>query len=134
MQARRLQLALVVDEQGGLLGLVTMKDLVEELVGNISNESEAPPEHIRYDTDGTVLVDATLPIREVNRAVERLELPEDGNFSTLGGLCLSLAGAIPPAGARFTLGDGTVLEVAEASARRVKQVRIHPPPPRKEDT
>jgi putative hemolysin len=134
MQARRLQLALVVDEQGGLLGLVTMKDLVEELVGSISNESEAPPEHIRYDTDGTVLVDAIIPIREVNRAVERLELPEDGNWSTLGGLCLSLAGAIPPAGARFTLGDGTVLEVVEASARRVKQVRIHPPPPQKEDT
>lgn len=134
MQVRRLQLALVVDEQGGLLGLVTMKDLVEELVGSISNESEAPPEHIRYDTDGTVLVDAIIPIREVNRAVEGLELPEDGNWSTLGGLCLSLAGAIPPAGARFTLGDGTVLEVADASARRVKQVRIHPPPPRKEDT
>jgi magnesium and cobalt exporter, CNNM family len=134
MQVRRLQLALVVDEQGGLLGLVTMKDLVEELVGNISNEREAPPEHIRYEVDGTVLVDAILPIREVNRAVERLELPEDGNWSTLGGLCLSLAGSIPPVGARFTLGDGTVLEVAEASARRVKQVRIHPPPPRSEDT
>ncbi|ATB40978.1 hemolysin [Cystobacter fuscus] len=134
MQARRIQLALVVDEQGGLLGLVTMKDLVEELVGNISSEREAPPEHIRREPDGTVLVDAVLPIREVNRAVERLALPEDGNWSTLGGLCLSLAGAIPPAGARFTLADGTVLEVAEASARRVKQVRIHPPPPRNEDT
>ncbi|HEX8537790.1 MAG TPA: hemolysin family protein [Cystobacter sp.] len=134
MQVRRLQLALVVDEQGGLLGLVTMKDLVEELVGSISNEREAPPEHIRYDTDGTVLVDAIIPIREVNRAVERLELPEDGNWSTLGGLCLSLAGAIPPVGARFTLGDGTVLEVTDASARRVKQVRIHPPPPRSGDT
>ena len=134
MQVRRLQLALVVDEQGGLLGLVTMKDLVEELVGSISNEREAPPEHIRYDTDGTVLVDAILPIREVNRAVERLDLPEDGNWSTLGGLCLSLAGAIPPVGARFTLGDGTVLEVTDASARRVKQVRIHPPPPRSGDT
>ncbi|WNG28288.1 HlyC/CorC family transporter [Cystobacter fuscus] len=134
MQARRIQLALVVDEQGGLLGLVTMKDLVEELVGSMSSEREVPPEHVRRQPDGTVLVDATLPIREVNRAVEGLELPEDGNWSTLGGLCLSLAGAIPPAGARFTLGDGTVLEVAEASARRVKQVRIHPAPPRKEDT
>ncbi len=133
MQARRIQLALVVDEQGGLLGLVTMKDLVEELVGSISSEREAPPEHIRREPDGTVLVDAILPIREVNRAVERLELPEDGNWSTLGGLCLSLAGAIPPVGARFTLADGTVLEVADASARRVKQVRIHPPPPRTEE-
>ncbi|OJH38466.1 hemolysin [Cystobacter ferrugineus] len=133
MQVRRIQLALVVDEQGGLLGLVTMKDLVEELVGSISSEREAPTEHIRREPDGTALVDAVLPIREVNRALAPLELPEDGNWSTLGGLCLSLAGAIPPVGARFTLADGTVLEVADASARRVKQVRIHPPPPRSED-
>jgi putative hemolysin len=129
MQARRLQLALVVDEQGGLLGLVTMKDLVEELVGSIASESDAPPEHLRREPDGTVLVDAALPIREVNRALAPLELPEDGNWSTVGGLCLSLAGAIPTAGMRFTLADGTVLEVADASVRRVKQVRIHPPPP-----
>ena len=129
MQVRRLQLAIVVDEQGGLVGLVTMKDLVEELVGSIGSENDAPTEHIRPQPDGTLLVDAALPIREVNRALESLELPEGDSWSTVGGLCMSLAGAIPTAGMRFTLTDGTVLEVTEASSRRVKQVRIHPPAP-----
>ena len=127
MQVRRIQLALVVDEQGGLVGLVTMKDLVEELVGSIASEHDAPPEHIRPQPDGTVVVDAALPIREVNRALDAVELPEGDNWSTVGGLCTSLAGAIPTAGMRFTLPEGTVLEVTEASSRRVKQVRIHPP-------
>ena len=130
MQVRRLQLALVVDEQGGLLGLVTMKDLVEELVGSMASErEEAPTEHVRREPDGTMLVDALAPIREANRELAPLELPEDGNWTTVGGLCLALAGAIPPVGARFTLEGGAVLEVTEASARRVKQVRIHPPLP-----
>lgn len=129
MQVRRIQLALVVDEQGGLLGLVTLKDLVEELVGSIASEREAPSEqHLQREPEGTVLVEASMPLREVNRAIAPLELPEDGNWTTLGGLCLSLAGAIPTTGSRFPLADGTVLEVVEASARRVKQVRIHPPP------
>jgi putative hemolysin len=128
LQARRIQMALIVDEQGGLTGLITLKDMVEELVGNIVSEHETPHEALREEADGTALVDAALPIREVNRALARVELPEGETWSTVGGLCISLAGAIPTTGARFTLPDGTGLEVVEASARRVKQVRIHPPP------
>jgi putative hemolysin len=128
LQARRIQMALIVDEQGGLTGLITLKDMVEELVGNIVSEHETPHEALREEADGTALVDAALPIREVNRALARVELPEGETWSTVGGLCISLAGAIPTTGARFSLPDGTGLEVVEASARRVKQVRIHPPP------
>ncbi|ATB27432.1 hemolysin family protein [Melittangium boletus] len=128
MQVRRIQLAIVVDEQGGLAGVVTMKDLVEELVGTIASEHETPPDSIRHEPEGTLVVEATLPIRELNRALEWVELPEGDTWTTVGGLCTSLAGAIPTTGARFTLADGTVLEVVEASARRVKQVRIHPGP------
>jgi len=129
MQGRRIQLAIVVDEQGGLAGLVTMKDLVEELVGTIASEHETPSEFVRQDSDGSWLIDAALPIREANRSLDPLELPEGDTWSTVGGLCTSLSGSIPTTGARFTLADGTVLEVLEASARRVKQVRIRPPAP-----
>lgn len=128
MQARRIQLAIVVDEQGGLAGLVTMKDLVEELVGTIASEHETPHDSIHHESNGTVVVDALLPIRELNRALDTVELPEGDTWTTVGGLCTSMAGSIPTSGARFTLTDGTVLEVTEASARRVKQVRIHLPP------
>ncbi|MDY7232291.1 hemolysin family protein [Hyalangium rubrum] len=127
LQARRMHLAIVVDEQGGMSGLATIEDLVEELVGEIFSEHETPPEQLRREADGTVVVDAILTIRDVNRAVG-LELPESESWSTVAGLCMSLAGAIPAAKTRLSLEDGTVLEVLEASPRKVKRVRIHPPP------
>jgi putative hemolysin len=127
MQARRTPMAIVVDEQGGMSGLVTMEDLLEELVGEIFSEHDEPTEPFRREPDGTVLVDAEASIRDVNRALD-LELPEDVGFSTVGGLCLSQAGTIPAPQTRLTLPAGTVLEVVEASPRRVKRVRIHPAP------
>ena len=127
MQARRTPMAIVVDERGGMSGLVTMEDLLEELVGEIFSEHEVPTESFCREPAGTVLVDAEASLRDLNRALG-LELPEDDAFSTLGGLCLSLAGSIPTPRARFTLPDGTGLEVVEATPRRVKRVRIHPAP------
>jgi putative hemolysin len=128
MQARHQPMAIVVDEQGGLSGLITMEDLVEELVGEIFSEHDTPPEALRREADGTVLVEGAATIRDVNRALG-LELPEGDSWSTVGGLCMSLAGAIPLPGARLSLPEGPVLEVVEASPRRVKRVRIHPAPP-----
>ena len=127
MQVRRTPMALVVDERGGLAGLVTLEDLLEELVGEIFSESDVPPDCLHQEPDGTILADATLSVREVNRALE-LELPEGEAFATLGGLCMMLAGVIPAPGTRLTTDNGTELEVVDASARRVKQVRIRPPP------
>ncbi len=127
MQERRTPMAIVVDEQGGMSGLVTMEDLLEELVGEIFSEHEVPPESFRREPDGTILLEAEANIRDINRAVG-LELPEGDTFSTVGGLCLSLAGDIPAPKTRLTLPDGTVLEVVEASPRRVKRVRLHPAP------
>lgn len=127
MQERRTPMAIVVDEQGGMSGLVTMEDLLEELVGEIFSEHEEPPESFRSEPDGTFLVEAEANIRDINRALG-LELPEGETFSTVGGLCLSLAGDIPAPKTRLTLPDGTVLEVVEASPRKVKRVRLHPAP------
>jgi hypothetical protein len=67
-------------------------------------------------------------IHDVSRELS-LELPEDQGYATIAGLCLHLAARIPEPGARFTTDDGTVIEVIEASPRRVRLVRVHPPPP-----
>jgi putative hemolysin len=126
LQRRRMQLAIVVDERGGVLGLVTMEDLVEELVGDILSETETPEELIRREGPATAVVQGSASLREVNRALG-LELEEGQGYSTVGGLCAAKTGDIPAPGARLTLEDGTVLEVLDATPRRVRTVRIHLP-------
>jgi putative hemolysin len=126
MQQRHVQLAIVVDEHGGVAGLVTLEDLVEELVGEIVGEAGEKDTSIRREPAGTALVRGDVPIREVNRELD-LELDEGEGFTTIAGLCIALAGGIPQKGARLVADDGTVLEVVEATPRVVRGVRITPP-------
>ncbi|NNB85757.1 HlyC/CorC family transporter [Corallococcus exiguus] len=127
LQRRRMQLAVVVDEHGGVVGLVTVEDLVEELVGDILSESETPEVLVRREGPSIAVVQGEASLREVNRALE-LELEESEDYSTVAGLCIALAGgAIPEQGTKLPMPDGTVLEVLEASPRRVRQVRFHLP-------
>lgn len=127
MRKRRLQLAIVVDEGGAMSGIVALEDLLEELVGEIFSEhDDGETESIRAEPGGSALVRADTPIRDVNRALE-VELPEEGDWSTIAGLCLALAGRIPTVGERFTAPGGTVLEIVEASPRQVRTVRVYPP-------
>jgi putative hemolysin len=132
MQRRRTQLAVVVDEHGGVAGLITLEDLVEELVGEIVGEQEQPEALFQREPGGTALVRGDAPIREANRALD-LELPEGDGYSTVAGLCIALAGAVPERGARLRAPDGTEIEVVEASPRVVRLVRLRPgavsPPP-----
>ncbi|WPB73690.1 hemolysin family protein [Archangium violaceum] len=127
LQQRRMQLAIVVDERGGVAGLVTVEDMVEELVGEIASESEKPEELIKRESPTTVVVQGTAAIRDVNRALG-LELEEGQGWTTVGGLCSAEAGTIPEPGTKLPLEDGTVLEVLDSSPRRVRSVRIHLPP------
>lgn len=125
MQQRRVALAIVVDEAGGLAGIITIEDLVEELVGDIFSEhTREVGKPMVKEADGTALVAGTQPIREINRALE-IELPEDGDWNTIAGLCISLAGHIPAVGERVHLPTGIVLEVVDASSHRVRSVRVH---------
>ncbi len=125
MQQRQSLLAIVVDELGALAGIVTMEDLFEELVGEIFSEHERPPAQFVPQADGSVLVQGGIAIRDVNRELGT-NLPEDLGATSIGGLCSALAGAIPEVGRKLTAEDGSVLEVVEASPRRVKTVRLHP--------
>ena len=125
MQRRRVQMAVVTDEHGGLAGLVTIEDLVEELVGDIFSEDDVPDQLFEREAAGTAIVQGFAPVRKVNRALD-LDLPVGADRTTIAGLCMSLAQAIPQVGERLTTEDGTVLEVIDASPRRVRRVRIHP--------
>ncbi|MCP3057245.1 hemolysin family protein [Myxococcus sp. K38C18041901] len=133
LQRRRMQLAIIVDERGGVVGLVTVEDLVEEMVGDILSESETPEELVRRESPVAAVVQGSAAIRDVNRELG-LELAEDGDYSTVAGLSIALAGgAIPEPGTKLKTKDGLELEVVEASPRRVRTVRIFLPPPQPEE-
>jgi putative hemolysin len=127
LQRRRTQIAVVVDEHGGVAGLLTLEDLVEELVGEILGEQEQAEALWSVEAEGRALVRGDAPLREVNRALG-LDLPEGDGYTTVAGLCIALAGTVPERGARLRTGDGTEIEVVEATPRVVRRVRIVAPP------
>jgi putative hemolysin len=129
MRTRRMPFAIVVDEQGGLSGIVTIEDLIEELVGDIFSEhSRQVPQAIRKEQGGSAIVSGTTPIREINRALG-VELPEEGDYKTVAGLSLALAGKVPSVGEVLPLPNGMTLEMVDVSPRRIRAVRVRPAPP-----
>jgi putative hemolysin len=124
MQADKQHLAIVVDEFGGTAGLVTLEDVIEELVGEISDEfdeEETAPEQL---PDGTLVVNARMPLDEVNDLLERSELPE-GDWDTVGGLVYSRLGHVPAEGESVET-DGHRLVAEHVQGRRIGRVRILP--------
>jgi CBS domain containing-hemolysin-like protein len=120
-QQKRFQLALVVDEYGGTAGLVTVEDVVEELVGEIRDEYDSEAEPIVRERDDCFVVSAKVATSEL---VERLHIDvEDGEFETVGGYVLSRVGRVPAVGERFTF-DGLDVEILEAERRRIHKIRV----------
>jgi CBS domain containing-hemolysin-like protein len=124
-QLGRFQLAIVVDEYGGTAGLVTVEDVVEELVGEIRDEYDSEAEPIVREADDTYLFSAKVGIGEM---AERLGVQiEDGDFETVGGYVLSRVGRVPAVGERFAF-DGLDVEIVEAEGRRIHKVRVRRAP------
>jgi magnesium and cobalt transporter len=128
MQATRIHLALVIDEYGGTDGLVSIEDLVEEIVGDIGDEhdvEESP--HLAKLADGTYEADARLDLEDfVEQTGIALEPPDpEADVDTLGGLVVSIIGRVPQRG-EIVNHDGFDFEVLEADPRRVKRVRLRP--------
>lgn len=125
-QQRRFQQAMVVDEYGGIAGLVTVEDLIEEIVGEIRDEYDLEAEPIVVEADGAVVFSAKVAIEEL---MERLgiAIQEDG-FETVGGYVLSRTGRVPAAGERLEA-DGLSIEILEAERRRIHKVRVRRLPP-----
>jgi putative hemolysin len=124
-QARRTTFAVVIDEYGGTAGLVTVEDIVEEIVGEIADEFDVESAPITVEDDGAVLVSGRL---NVDRLEEALDTPlSEGGVDTVGGLVASVFGRIPRPGERAEI-RGFTLEVVDAERKRVNRVRFrrHP--------
>ncbi|HEX6072845.1 MAG TPA: hemolysin family protein [Sphingomicrobium sp.] len=128
MRAERIHLAIVVDEFGGTEGLVTIEDVVEEIVGEIEDEHDI--EEVVLLTmleDGLWEADARLELEELQQAVDKRLTAEDDEVDTVGGLTFLLAGRILQPGESVLHPSGWRLESADADARRIKRVRLHAP-------
>ena len=125
-QQKRVQLAIVVDEYGGTAGLVTIEDVVEELVGEIRDEYDVEAEPVVRESDDTFTFSAKVASSEMT---DRLAVAiEEGDFETVGGYVLTRVGRVPAVGERFTF-DGLGIEILEAERRRIHKVRIRRMPP-----
>jgi hemolysin (HlyC) family protein len=131
MRQARTHIAMVVDEFGGIDGLVTIEDLIEEIVGEIEDEHDvADGPSLVERADGTILADARAPIEALElRAGLRLRPPGgQEEVDTLGGLVSSLAGRVPKRGEVIVHPSGVEFEVLDADPRRVARLRIRRPP------
>jgi CBS domain containing-hemolysin-like protein len=121
MQREKVAMAIVVDEYGGTDGLLTMEDLIEEIVGEIADEYDKEEPAIELLKDGSVLVDAKLIIEDVNQALD-IDLPAD-EYETVGGYVYGLLGHVPKEGEKAEV-DGLVVHVQQVERQRITRLRI----------
>ena len=117
LQVRRAQMAIVVNEHGGVAGIVTMEDLVEELVGEIYDETDPDVTTMRREPDGTIVLPGTFPIHDLDA-----ELP-DGDYATVAGLVLEHVGRLPVVGDSFTIADWEI-EVRAMERHSITEVAL----------
>jgi CBS domain containing-hemolysin-like protein len=129
MQAKRVQMAVVIDEYGGTDGLVSLEDVVEIVFGDIEDEHDDEAPLITQEPDGAYLADARADLDDLEEVLgTRLDLgSEHDDVDTLGGLVFTLLGRIPAIGERIEVPGGLEFEILESDPRRVKRLRIRRP-------
>lgn len=130
MQADRIHMALVVDEYGGVDGLVTLEDLVEQVIGEIEDEHDQDVDQFWVkEGPGTYLALARTPLEEFEAEIGRklVDAKDDEEIETLGGLVFLLSGHVPARGEVVVHPDGPEFEVVEADLRRIKRLRVRLP-------
>lgn len=118
---KRVHLAVVIDEYGGTSGLITIEDLLEEIVGDIQDEYDSEESLLTINPDGSLTVDGRLPVEELEEHFD-IEIERE-KFDSVGGLLFHLTGKIPVTGDSIC-GNGLQLTILDADARKIKQVRI----------
>ena len=121
MQRKRIHMALVIDEYGGVSGLVTMEDLLEEIVGEIRDEYDTESPVIKLD-DRTFLIDASISIRDLKED-HPIEIPESTEYETLGGFLLITLQKIPKVGDTVEI-EGKKITISEMVAQRISKVKL----------
>ena len=125
MQATRVQMVVVVDEHGGTEGLVTLEDIIEEIVGEVSDEYDRVQRYVTKLSEGDWLVDGRLPIEEADDELG-MDLPESDEYDTLAGWVLAELGHIPVVGETLEH-EGWTIRVANVRRRRVARLRVTAP-------
>jgi putative hemolysin len=128
LQQRRVHMAVVVDEYGGVAGLVTIEDLLEEIVGEIQDEYDTEEPFVEFISDDEYVFDARVDLDDLNRLMD-VSLPTDDS-DTLGGFIYTVLGKVPAIGDQVTFQD-MGFTVESVAGRRIKKVRVERHPPSK---
>jgi putative hemolysin len=123
-QQRRRQMAIVVDEYGSTVGLVTVEDAIEQLTGELNDEFDDPARPVLTTASGALLLDGSVNLRDLETQMQ-WRLPRDGGVETLAGFLLMRLGRIPRGGESIVF-EGRRMTVTEMDGRRIKQIRVEP--------
>jgi putative hemolysin len=122
LQNAQTHLGIVVDEHGGVEGIVTLEDLIEQIVGEIQDEHDVEVDSVVPHADGSILIDASISVRELNERLS-LSIPDTGQYVTLAGFVLTQAGRLLREGEEISF-DGNTFRVEQLMGRRIMRVRL----------
>ena len=123
LRTSKMQIALVADEYGTFAGLITMEDILEELVGEIMDEFDEEEPEIRDISEGTYIINAVAPVTKINDALS-LDLPTEETYQSVGGLITDRLGHIPKTGEIITLDNGITMQVLRMRGRKIVEIQV----------